>query len=130
MEIGKILIRLRLKTDLTQGEIADFVGVKQNTYHYWESDHTSIKHPFLPKLAEVYRVGIADLFSTNPTSGAGRWQAGLCPPVTAPLTPGTYVDYRDELIAAQKREIELLEMQIIELTNRLLGGGVNPGAVS
>ncbi|MBO0933604.1 helix-turn-helix transcriptional regulator [Fibrella aquatilis] len=87
MEIGKILIRLRLKTDLTQGEIADFVDVKQHTHHYWESDHTSIKHPFLPKLAEVYGVGIADLFSTNPAIGAGR-QAGLGASVNAPLTPG------------------------------------------
>ena len=61
MKIGAILIRLRNGCRLTQREVAEFIGVRQNTYQSWECDHTSVKVDFLPKLAQILDVNITDL---------------------------------------------------------------------
>ena len=121
MSTGAILIRLRKQLRLSQSEVAEQVGVCQTTYQSWECDRTSVKGMFLVKLAQILHVPVTDLLTARhlqPDTAVARQ------PV-----PGTYPpDYRDELIASQRREIELLQVRIVELNNRLMGG-VNPGAV-
>ncbi len=123
MKLGEVLIRLRHKIDLSQQKVADYVGVKQNTYQSWECDKTSMKVVFLPKVTEVLCVSIPDLLCPCQPNYTWKQQANSIEPANAALTPGLYADYRDELIAAQKREIELLEAQLVYLNTRLLGGG-------
>ena len=66
MSISSNLRRIRSKTDISQQEIADFVGVNRKTYESWESGEADVKSEHIPKLAEILKVGIADLFSKQP----------------------------------------------------------------
>ena len=44
--------------------------------------------------------------------------------VLTQLAPDKHPNYRDELIVTQKREIELLQMQVVDLQSRLLEGQI------
>jgi len=56
MTFGTKLHKLREKSRLSQQEVADFIGVSQNTYIRWESDLSTFKIEYLPKLAEAFKV--------------------------------------------------------------------------
>ena len=62
MGVGTNLKRLRSKTKLSQQEIADMPGLDRNTYTNWENETTDIKSQYIPKLAEIFKVSILDLF--------------------------------------------------------------------
>lgn len=49
-------------TNLGQKEIAELLGIKQNTYSTWESGEVDVKSEYIPKLAEILKVEIKDLF--------------------------------------------------------------------
>lgn len=65
MGIGTNLKRLRSKTKLSQQEIADMLGLDRNTYTNWENEATDVKSQYIPKLAEIFNVGIQDLFDSE-----------------------------------------------------------------
>jgi len=56
MTFGTKLHKLREKSRLSQQEVADFIGVGQNTYSRWESDLSTFKIEYLPKLSEAFKV--------------------------------------------------------------------------
>ena len=56
MTFGTKLHKLREKSRVSQQEVADFIGVGQNTYSRWESDLSTFKIEYLPKLAEAFKV--------------------------------------------------------------------------
>ncbi|MCL2313503.1 MAG: helix-turn-helix domain-containing protein [Firmicutes bacterium] len=62
MSIGDNLRVLRNKQNISQQEIADFLGVDRKTYVSWEAGSADIKSSYIPKLAEVLQVEINDLF--------------------------------------------------------------------
>jgi len=62
MNIGDNLRVLRSKQNISQQEIADFLGVDRKTYVSWESGTADIKSTYIPKLAEFLQVEINDLF--------------------------------------------------------------------
>jgi len=62
MNIGDNLRVLRTKQNISQQEIADFLGVDRKTYVSWESGESDIKSSYIPKLAEFLQVEINDLF--------------------------------------------------------------------
>ena len=68
MSIGSNLRRLRNKNNVSQQEVADFLGVERKTYVSWESDMADVKSSHIPKLAEFLKVDINDLFRENATS--------------------------------------------------------------
>ena len=53
---------LREKTGITQGCLAEEMGVKQSAIAAWESGKASPRADKLPKLAEVLGCKIEDLF--------------------------------------------------------------------
>lgn len=69
MNVGKKLRVLRSRSQFSQQNIADFVGVDRKTYINWENESSDIKSEYIPKLAEKFGVEIKDLFeeagSTN-----------------------------------------------------------------
>jgi len=67
MNIGDNLRIIRNKKDISQQEIADFLGVDRRTYVRWESGEADIKSPYIPKIAEFLQVEIADLFREKPS---------------------------------------------------------------
>ena len=62
MSIGDNLRTIRNKNNISQQEIADFLGVERKTYMSWEAGTVDIKSSYIPKLAEFLKVEINDLF--------------------------------------------------------------------
>ncbi len=61
--ISKNLRKLREKnTNLSQSDVSDILGISQNTYSTWESGNADVKSEFIPKIAEILKVDINDLF--------------------------------------------------------------------
>ena len=65
MNISDNIRRLRIKQNRSQQEIADLLDVERKTYAIWETNQTSIKADYIPNLAKIFNVEIADLFYTN-----------------------------------------------------------------
>lgn len=61
-EIAKNLIELREKNNLNQKELAEKLGVKNNTVSSWEKGTNSIDVEMLFKICTVLSVSINDMF--------------------------------------------------------------------
>ena len=62
MSIGDNLRVIRNKKNISQQEVADFLGVDRKTYVSWEAGGVDIKSSYIPKLAEFLHVEIMELF--------------------------------------------------------------------
>lgn len=62
MSVGNNIKVLRNRSKKSQQEIADMLDVDRKTYAKWESDECEIKSSYIPKLADIFDVEIADLF--------------------------------------------------------------------
>lgn len=62
MGVGTNLKRLRNKTKFSQQEIADMLNLDRSTYVNWENETFDVKSQYIPKLAEIFKVDIKDLF--------------------------------------------------------------------
>ena len=62
MSIGDNLRVIRNRKNISQQEVADFLGVDRKTYVSWEAGMADIKSSYIPKLAEFLHVEINDLF--------------------------------------------------------------------
>jgi transcriptional regulator with XRE-family HTH domain len=64
--ISKNLRKIREKnTQYTQKDVAELLGIKQNTYSTWESGESDVKSEYIPKLAEIFGSDIKDFFKTS-----------------------------------------------------------------
>nr|WP_319488917.1 helix-turn-helix transcriptional regulator [uncultured Caproiciproducens sp.] len=52
------LKELRISKRLTQAELAQMIGIGQNTYSYWENDKVKIDNLSLSKLSKLFGVSI------------------------------------------------------------------------
>lgn len=77
------LKRARKAAGLTQAQVAEYIGINQNTYSYWESGKTRIDAESLQRLAGLFGVPIGVLLDpTARTKGIkipvlGSVQAGI-----------------------------------------------------
>jgi len=77
------LKRARKATGLTQAQVAEYIGINQNTYSYWESGKTRVDAESLQRLAGLFGVPIGMLLDpTARTKGIkipvlGSVQAGI-----------------------------------------------------
>ena len=62
MSIGDNLRAIRNRSNISQQEVADYLGVDRKTYVSWEAGAVDIKSSYIPKLAEFLHVEINDLF--------------------------------------------------------------------
>ena len=67
-KIADNLKRLRTQNRFTQSEVADILNVKPQTYNSWENGKTDIKGDFIPKIAELFKVKIEELYKDNDKS--------------------------------------------------------------
>lgn len=120
MEVGTLLIQHRERAMLSQKQVAELLGIAQSTYCDWESDRTSFKVAYLPKLAEVFKVEITDLLPSVPNYRIVH-NANNCGSSVNAFQVGNVatVDHRDALIATQSRLITALEEQIAALKQKL-----------
>ncbi len=52
------LKKLRKNKGLTQSELAQFIGITQNSYSYWENDKVKIDNASILKLADFFDVSV------------------------------------------------------------------------
>lgn len=72
----------RKAAGLTQAQVAERIGINQNTYSYWESGKTRVDAESLQRLAEIFGVPVNALLEPTRTKGIkipvlGRVQAGV-----------------------------------------------------
>ena len=67
MSVGTKIRRLRSKTNYSQQNMADLLGVDKNTYANWENESNDIKSEHISKLAHIFQVEIQELFNDNPS---------------------------------------------------------------
>ena len=65
MNIGLNMKILREKQGKSQREIADLLNVDRRTYAKWEEGATEVRSSLIPDLAEIFGVGIADLYKNT-----------------------------------------------------------------
>jgi len=64
-KLGAHLMALRVNAGLSQGDLAQRVGVPQQTIAFWEQSDKPPRSDVVPKLAEALGVSIQILFSEN-----------------------------------------------------------------
>ena len=62
MFIGDNLRKLRERKNLSQQNVADYVGIERKTYLKWETSENSVENQYIPKLAELFDVEISELY--------------------------------------------------------------------
>lgn len=61
-KFGKRLKDLRLKANITQEDLAEFVGVATKTVSYWENGHNPITMNKIPLIASALNIPVYKLF--------------------------------------------------------------------
>lgn len=67
MSVGKNIKRLRNRVGRSQQEIADILDIDRKTYAKWEAEICEVKSNYIPQLADIFEVEIADLFKEKIT---------------------------------------------------------------
>jgi len=62
MDIADNLKKFRNKSNISQQEVADTLGIDRKTYISWESGVSDIKSQYIPELAKLFNVEIGELF--------------------------------------------------------------------
>jgi len=65
LTLGRKLALLRQAKRISQVEVAEYLGVSENSYNKWESDKMIPKLENLIKIAKFYDVDIKDLYENN-----------------------------------------------------------------
>lgn len=63
MDIGKALKYYREKANLTQGEMAEQIGITKKTYGSYEDDGMNIRIKTLSKISDMLRVEIVEILN-------------------------------------------------------------------
>lgn len=83
MDLSKRLMELRMKNGLTQGQVADAVGVSRQSISKWELDEAVPGMEKMKKLGELYGLSVDDLLSDDPTLPESREDRQAPAPVPA-----------------------------------------------
>ncbi|MBO5102513.1 MAG: helix-turn-helix transcriptional regulator [Clostridia bacterium] len=101
------LKELRKAKKLTQAEVANYVGITQSTYSYWESGKVKIDNFSIKKLAELFEVSIDYLLEVEIKTPTTEKQPNC---ISIFDNTGTRLDY--ELSAENTRLVTQLIEQI------------------
>ena len=61
-----IIRKLRRDKDLTQQQVADYLGIDRSTYAYYESGRSRLNVNVIVKLAHFYQISYATLLGLEP----------------------------------------------------------------
>jgi transcriptional regulator with XRE-family HTH domain len=62
MDIASNLKKYRSKSNISQQEVADTLGIDRKTYIGWESGISNVKSQYIPELAKLFNIEIGELF--------------------------------------------------------------------
>ena len=101
VELGARIARLRKEHDLTQVQLAEALGIAQQTLAHYEVARLRIPASMLPQLARIFTMGLDELVGTHAKAPARR---GPTPRFQKQL----------ELIAQLPRSRQRFVMQILD----------------
>ena len=61
-KFGKRIRELRLKANISQEQLAEYIGVSTKTVSYWENAHNPVTFSKIPLIADALNVPIYKLF--------------------------------------------------------------------
>jgi transcriptional regulator with XRE-family HTH domain len=116
--LGTKLLKLRREANLSQTEIADFIGVSQNAYNRWESDKCKPQAENLLKLSQYYHINIQELIdenekinvSNNDIKGGNNFFGNNIPSITT-LNIQPSIEIIEKVLKTQEQISKLLESQ-------------------
>lgn len=112
MELGKKIKQLRLKTGLTQEQLAEKLGIGAQSVSKWENAVAMPDISALPLLAEIFGISIDDLFDLTVEQRLNRIENRM--DVEDELSQDVFWEYEEYLKAQmanseyKKRATELL----------------------
>ena len=62
MKIGERIKELRLENNLSQGKLADEIGVSQKAVDFWERSVNEPKASYIIKLVKFFNISFNDFF--------------------------------------------------------------------
>ncbi|MCI6998050.1 MAG: helix-turn-helix domain-containing protein [Eubacterium sp.] len=62
MNIGENIQRLRIKANLTQSQLADYIGVSQSAVYYWEKGKREPNTETILKLLNIFHITLDELY--------------------------------------------------------------------
>ncbi|MBN3053786.1 helix-turn-helix domain-containing protein [Pectobacterium brasiliense] len=80
MALGERITTLRKERGITQAELAEKLGVSQQTVQAWEAGRRRIKVSSLPSVAQIFSVSLEEVFGGAPEPArrkrgpAPKWQ--------------------------------------------------------
>lgn len=83
MDLSKRLMELRMKNGLTQGQVADAVGVSRQSISKWELGEAVPGTEKVKKLGELYGLSVDDLLGDDPIVPESREDRQAPDPVPA-----------------------------------------------
>ena len=73
LELGKRIARLRQERDMTQQQLADLLGMPQQTLAHYEVGRSRVSVAMLPTLSEIFKVPIDKLLGqTDAVARTGK----------------------------------------------------------
>jgi len=106
--MGERIAQLRKARDLTQTQLAEALGVKQQTVQGYEAGSRRIPVSMLPKLAHTLEVSLEVLFGEEVKTSRGRrgpvpqWQEHIEAIAKLPRTQQRFVTQMLETVLAQQ----------------------------
>lgn len=100
MELGKKIKALRLRTGLTQEQLADSLGIAPQSVSKWENAVTMPDITLLPMLAEIFGVSMDELFDLTAVQRMNRIENRM--DIEEELSQETFKEYEDFLKAQFK----------------------------
>lgn len=106
--LGKRVAQLRKERDLTQQQLAELLGVAQQTLAHYEGARLRVPASMLPTLATIFKVPVDDLLSrtvagasTGKRGPAPKWQQQIEAIAQLPKAQQRFVSQMLETVLAQ-----------------------------
>lgn len=62
MNIGENIQKLRIKANLTQAQLAEYIGVSQSAVYYWEKGKREPNTETIKKLVDIFHISLDELY--------------------------------------------------------------------
>lgn len=62
LNIGENIQKLRIKANLTQAQLAEYIGVSQSAIYYWEKGKREPNTDTILKLVEIFHITLDELY--------------------------------------------------------------------
>lgn len=117
------LKEIRKKLGRTQHEVAQYIGITQNAYSYWENGKVKIDNESLKKLSDYFNVSIDYLLGRDIESAATqhtKWtdeenEQGIGQhPITLSSEEWDWLELRSELIRTMGEEYQNTVKKMLE----------------